>query len=114
MKEKLEDERQIPFVNKKLRRKLPKINQELASRLQVELSLADPEESSSKKVTHSNTFVFLSMYVKPKTSKTYSNLLTDGRFADLFQNPDFEIIEDISVEQLSKHNRKRTKSQLKP
>lgn len=99
LKEKLEDERQIPFVNKKLRRKLPKINQELASRLQMELSLADPEESSSK---------------KPKTSKTYSNLLTDGRFADLFQNPDFEIIEDISVEQLSKHNRKRTKSQLKP
>lgn len=69
MKEKLEDERQIPFVNKKLRRKLPKINQELASRLQMELSLADPEESSSKKVTHSNTFVFLSITLSQRHQK---------------------------------------------
>ncbi|KAF7633099.1 hypothetical protein Mgra_00007528 [Meloidogyne graminicola] len=73
LKEKLEKERQVSFVKRTTSVKLPKVNRELAIRLQTESSV-DGESSEN--------------------NNTSNYLLNDQRFSGLFNDPDFEIIED--------------------
>nr|CAD2185001.1 unnamed protein product [Meloidogyne enterolobii] len=76
LKEKLEKERQVSFVKRTTSVILPKVNRELASRLQSDVSFIE-ESGESSKMNNSSNY-----------------LLTDQRFSGLFSDPDFEIVED--------------------
>ncbi|VDM43209.1 unnamed protein product [Toxocara canis] len=74
--EKMDDERANPSVIKKIEeKKVPKVNKELAAKLQAEISLLDERVDKRSK----------------KKGKEASTVLADQRFASLFTNPDFEI-----------------------
>ncbi|CAK5046721.1 unnamed protein product [Meloidogyne enterolobii] len=76
LKEKLEKERQVSFVKRTTSVILPKVNRELASRLQSDVGFIE-EAGESSKMNNSSNY-----------------LLTDQRFSGLFNDPDFEIVED--------------------
>ncbi|CAK5064802.1 unnamed protein product [Meloidogyne enterolobii] len=76
LKEKLEKERQVSFVKRTTSVILPKVNRELASRLQSDVGFVE-ESGESSKMNNSSNY-----------------LLTDQRFSGLFNDPDFEIVED--------------------
>ena len=76
IQEKLTQEREVNFVKRDRTRKLPKVNRELATRLQqIELSLQTPPSVCSEKTK-------------------MNELLEDQRFGSLFTDPDFEIEEE--------------------
>ncbi|CAD5219418.1 unnamed protein product [Bursaphelenchus okinawaensis] len=88
IQEKLDEERELNALTKKS--KLPKVNKELASKLQMELDLG-----SGKK----------------KKTKMAQELLNDDRFKNLFANPDFEVDKDSEhyaqiVDKLNKQKEK--------
>uniref|UniRef100_A0A915AVI3 Nucleolar protein 10 n=2 Tax=Parascaris univalens TaxID=6257 RepID=A0A915AVI3_PARUN len=76
--EKMNDERINLSIIKKANEKIPKVNKELAAKLQSEMSLL--EEKVDKRTK--------------KKGKQASSVLTDQRFASLFTNPDFEVDQD--------------------
>ncbi|CAD5226429.1 unnamed protein product [Bursaphelenchus xylophilus] len=68
IQEKLDEERELHVLSK--RSKLPKVNKELATKLQMELDIGTG---------------------KKKKAKMAKELLQDDRFKNLFSNPDFEV-----------------------
>uniref|UniRef100_A0A0M3IRK1 NUC153 domain-containing protein n=1 Tax=Ascaris lumbricoides TaxID=6252 RepID=A0A0M3IRK1_ASCLU len=76
--EKMHDERINPSIIKKANEKMPKVNKELAAKLQAEMSLLEEKVDKRSK----------------KKGKQASSVLTDQRFASLFTNPDFEVDQD--------------------
>ncbi|KAI1732694.1 hypothetical protein Ddc_01577 [Ditylenchus destructor] len=81
LQEKIEEERDIHIIRKEKVRKPPKVNKDLASKLQFELSLH--EKSSDGKIK-----------AKSKTAELASTVLSDSRFQSLFKDPDFEVDAD--------------------
>uniref|UniRef100_A0A915DZY0 Nucleolar protein 10 n=1 Tax=Ditylenchus dipsaci TaxID=166011 RepID=A0A915DZY0_9BILA len=75
LQERVEEERDVHLIKKDKVPKLPKVNKELALRLQRELSLEE------KKVH------------KPKRAST-ATILSDSRFQSLFEDPEFEVDPD--------------------
>uniref|UniRef100_A0A915PTH2 Nucleolar protein 10 n=1 Tax=Setaria digitata TaxID=48799 RepID=A0A915PTH2_9BILA len=81
--EKIEEERSLPIVNKRLKKPiLPNVNKELAAKL---LSLTDEVEN---------------MNVIKKKGKDATSILSDERFGSLFTNPDFQVDESSEQFQL--------------
>jgi len=84
---KVNEERETRILINKAR--LPKINRELATKLQADLQIKEGGKSVEKK------------------KKIASELLEDNRFKDLFKNPDFEVDKDSeSFHQITERIRK--------